>query len=351
MSGLVRAYLPGRRDVATRVLDVGSLNVNGSYRPLFSDPAWSYVGLDVVPGCGVDTVVRDPYRWAELASEDFDVVVSGQALEHIAYPWRTTQEIARVLRPGGLVFVIAPGAGPEHRHPIDCWRFLPDGLRALAAWAGLAVLEVRAHTEPTGYADGSDQWCDTVMVAAKGAGRFGEEFERRRATWSDVVDHLPRLYSEASRARGSRVIELGVRTGNSTAAFLAAAEAVGGHVWSVDRHWPSVPEWWSRSTRWTCVVGDDLEVADRLPSDVDVIFLDTSHEYDVTRRELSAYLPKVRPGGVMLCHDTDVEQPEEVHGGPAFPVRRAIDEVVAAEHLHCEYVPGCFGLGVIRVPA
>jgi SAM-dependent methyltransferase len=342
-------YLQGRRGIATSVLDVGSLDVNGSYRPIFADRAWSYIGLDVTPGPGVDLVVADPYRWTELSDDSLDVVVSGQALEHIAYPWRTIEEITRVLRPGGLAFVIAPGAGPEHRHPIDCWRFLPDGLRALASWAGLAVLEVGA-SQLTGFSDGSAPWCDTSMVAAKGPKGFGEEYERRRRTWSDIVDHLPRLYSEVSRRPGARVLELGVRTGNSTAALLAGAEAVAGHVWSVDRELPSVPDWWWSSPRWTYVFGDDVELARHLPNDVDVVVLDTSHEYEATRQELAVYLPKVRPGGVVLCHDTEVDQPDGILGGPPFPVRRAIDEVVAARNFRCEYVPGCFGLGVIHVP-
>jgi SAM-dependent methyltransferase len=350
MSRLVASYLHGRGGIGTDVLDVGSLDVNGTYRPFFTDPAWSYTGLDVVPGPGVDTVVADPYQWTEFSDDSFDVVVSGQALEHIEHPWRTMEEIARVVRPGGVVIVIVPSAGPEHRHPIDCWRFLPDGLRALATWAGLAALEVD-RSEPAGFDDGSDQWCDTILVAAKGLGRFGEEFGRRRAEWSDIVDHLPRLYSAASRRPGGRVIELGIRTGNSTAALLAGAAAVGGHVWSVDREPPTVPDWWSSSPTWTCVLGDDVAVADQLPDDVDVVFLDTSHEYKATLRELSAYLPKVRSGGVLLCHDTEVEHPEGVPEGPPFPVRRAIEDVVAGTQLHCEYVAGCYGLGVIHVAA
>ena len=29
----------------------------------------------------------------------------------------------------------APSRGPEHRYPNDCWRFYPDGYRALAKYA------------------------------------------------------------------------------------------------------------------------------------------------------------------------------------------------------------------------
>ena len=46
------------------VLDVGSFDVNGTYRDLIPD-AWSYVGLDIRPGPNVDVVVADPYNWAE----------------------------------------------------------------------------------------------------------------------------------------------------------------------------------------------------------------------------------------------------------------------------------------------
>ncbi|HEY1278275.1 MAG TPA: hypothetical protein VGF22_01290, partial [Acidimicrobiales bacterium] len=81
MSRLVASYLHGRGGIGTDVLDVGSLDVNGTYRPFFTDPAWSYTGLDVVPGPGVDTVVADPYQWTEFSDDSFDVVVSGQALE------------------------------------------------------------------------------------------------------------------------------------------------------------------------------------------------------------------------------------------------------------------------------
>ena len=38
----------------TRVLEVGSLDINGSVRPIFTD--CEYVGLDLGPGPGVDVI-------------------------------------------------------------------------------------------------------------------------------------------------------------------------------------------------------------------------------------------------------------------------------------------------------
>jgi len=147
------------------ILDIGSMDVNGSYRSLFSRRSWRYVGADIQSGANVDIVLGDHYRWRQIRSDSYDVVVSGQAFEHIPFFWLTMQEIARVLKPGGLCCIVAPSEGPEHRYPQDCWRFLPDGMRALADFAGLDVLECSHQTEATGL-DG-DEWKDCKLVCRK----------------------------------------------------------------------------------------------------------------------------------------------------------------------------------------
>ncbi len=175
------------------------------------------------------------------------------------------------------------------------------------------------------------------------------DYETRLHEWSDIVDHLPRLRDEASG--GKLIIELGVRSGNSTAAFLAAINMDGGHLWSVDIHQPHVPAEWFALDYWSVLVGDDLEIAHLLPPVVDVLFIDTSHAYHQTKAELLAYVGKVKPGGVVLLHDTELERPEAGDAGdPPFPVRQAVDEFCALHDLTPEYVPGCNGLGVIRIP-
>ena len=93
------------------------------------------------PGENVDLVLADGYDWKEIADNSFDVVLCSQVMEHARYPWRLAQEIARVLRPRGLALLVAPSAGHVHRYPEDCFRYFPDGLPALAATAGLSVIE------------------------------------------------------------------------------------------------------------------------------------------------------------------------------------------------------------------
>ena len=160
-------YLSRREDTELRILDLGSMEIGGSYRSIFDEEKWEYTGMDLLPGKNVDIVLSDPYNWLEIESNSIDVFISGQTFEHIEYFWRTMLEIARVLKPGALCCIIAPSSGPEHKYPVDCWRFYPDGFKALARYAKLEVSEISTQWEPKGYSDGSDSWADTMLVASK----------------------------------------------------------------------------------------------------------------------------------------------------------------------------------------
>lgn len=164
------------KDTKVRILDVGSLGVNGTYRDIFSDTdRFIYTGLDVNPGPNVDYVPNNPYEWTELDDESFDVIISGQAFEHIEFPWLIIREMGRKLRRNGLICIVAPSRGPEHKYPVDCWRNYPDGFRALAKWADLTVLDAKTFWGRSGFSDGSDQWGDTYCILCKGEGDISHE--------------------------------------------------------------------------------------------------------------------------------------------------------------------------------
>lgn len=182
------------------------------------------------------------------------------------------------------------------------------------------------------------------------------EYAQRRQVWSDIVDHLPTLHDTVLNYPKAVVLELGTRWGTSTSAFLAAAERVDGHVWSVDIADPVVPGWWAETGRWTVTVGDDLNpaVAAAQPAEVDVLFIDTSHTYDQTLAELRLYVPRVRPGGTVLMHDTELDGPDRSFIRPGgtdvqFPVARALDAYCAETGLEWVNNTGCYGLGVIKI--
>lgn len=163
MERFVEVYLGAHRGVPLRVLDVGSQLVVAdqvTYRSLFDDPQWEYVGLDVSAGHNVDVAVQQPYRWDEIEPDSFDIVISGQALEHIPYFWLTFFEIGRVMKPGAITMLIAPSSGFEHRYPVDCWRFYRDGMEAMAAYIGFDVVD--------SFTDwGRPDWADSMLVMRK----------------------------------------------------------------------------------------------------------------------------------------------------------------------------------------
>ena len=72
----------------------------------------------------------------------FDVVICEQVLEHVADPWRATQTLAALCRPGGSVVVSTPFMLRVHPSPVDHWRFTPSGLTELLRSAGLDVATV-----------------------------------------------------------------------------------------------------------------------------------------------------------------------------------------------------------------
>jgi SAM-dependent methyltransferase len=160
VSRLVDSYLSNAQ--AINVLDIGSYDVNGSYKQFFSKPGWKYTGVDLAAGPNVDVVLTSPYRFP-IKSYSIDVIVSGQAFEHIEYFWLSWLEMARMVRPGGLIFLLAPSRGYEHRHPQDCWRFYPDSYKALANYANMELLEVKTDWTPHPDPD-SAPWGDTVGV-------------------------------------------------------------------------------------------------------------------------------------------------------------------------------------------
>ena len=161
-------YLGCKRNNQLLILDLGSLDVNGSYREYFDVSPWTYRGLDATSGKNVDILLKNPYKWTEIRSRSADVLISGQAFEHIEFFWITMLEIERVLKPGGLCCIIAPSGGFEHRYPVDCWRFYPDGFAALTRFARLDVLEVSTQWQPDPrYTDDSNAWHDTMLVCKK----------------------------------------------------------------------------------------------------------------------------------------------------------------------------------------
>ena len=152
---------------SAKILDIGSKSYQGhkDYGTVFRASNIQYVGLDVEPGQNVDIVPGDLFRWSEISNREFDFCISGQVFEHNPLFWITFAEIGRILKPGGMAFVIAPGRGPVHRFPLDCWRFYPDAWSALCGYIGLELVETLFEEYAFGHVIGGAQWCDSCVAA------------------------------------------------------------------------------------------------------------------------------------------------------------------------------------------
>lgn len=74
------------------------------------------------------------------------------------------------------------------------------------------------------------------------------------------------------------------------------------------------------------VSADSAEAAKSFPdASLDFVFIDANHEDDAVRRDISAWLPKVKPGGILAGHD----------------INRS-----SVYHPVCELVPGWRSVGV-----
>jgi SAM-dependent methyltransferase len=126
----------------SKVLEIGPDGAPSTYRRCVKVELEVWDTLDMtVELTGEDHLTyhaTHPYEFP-VPDDSYDVVLSGQVLEHVPKIWRWMPELARVTRPGGTVITIAPVTWPYHEAPQDCWRAYPDGLRALYDDAGLDV--------------------------------------------------------------------------------------------------------------------------------------------------------------------------------------------------------------------
>ena len=121
------------------LLDVGG--GPGYFRRAFEDAGASYVALDAdvgeLSGAGdidartvIGSGMQLPFR-----DRSVDVCYSSNVLEHVVDPWEMADEMVRVTRPGGLVFIsYTTWFGPWGGHETSPWHYL-GGRRARRRYA------------------------------------------------------------------------------------------------------------------------------------------------------------------------------------------------------------------------
>jgi SAM-dependent methyltransferase len=116
------------------ILDVGGGNPFtkwlANYKDLFEHA--DYKTMDYDASTGAD-IVGDIHN-IPLPTGSIDAVICHSVLEHVHNPTKAMEEIYRVLKPGGKVFLHVPSIYPYHArkgHYGDYWRFFDDTLLLL----------------------------------------------------------------------------------------------------------------------------------------------------------------------------------------------------------------------------
>jgi SAM-dependent methyltransferase len=157
------------------------------------------LGLDVFQG---DLLA------AGLPADAFDLVYMGDVLEHVPDCRATLAEVARVLRPGGWLYLRGPitthslarslalgAAGTMGRPlilrepPYHLWEFTPRSLRRLFEAVGLEVKEERQSKIPPGSFHGRKTLAQRVAMAA--------------------IDAVNAPLTRVLNARGDRIVMVG----------------------------------------------------------------------------------------------------------------------------------------------
>lgn len=116
------------------VLDCGSGRKDARFEHVVQMEIRPYPYVDVL-------AVNQRLPFADGA---FDAVFSLDVLEHVTDPFASAEEIARVLRPGGVLYVDVPFLQVEHGHPHHYFNATRMGLRQLFE----GRLELEAHHVP-----------------------------------------------------------------------------------------------------------------------------------------------------------------------------------------------------------
>lgn len=100
------------------------------------------VNVDIFPYREVDVVANA--EQLPFATGSVDGIVCESLLEHVPHPEKIVEEMYRVLKPGGAVYIVIPFVYPFHASPNDFYRWSVTGLRELLKAGDIEAIGTRA---------------------------------------------------------------------------------------------------------------------------------------------------------------------------------------------------------------
>jgi hypothetical protein len=181
-----------------RILDVGGRGATSAgFRYHFGKA--KYVAFDIHKGANVD-IVGDAHRLSSYFKEEqkFDLIFSTAVFEHLQMPWVVAQEIQKLLKVGGHVFVETHFSFSSHERPCHFFQFSDLGLRVLfSAALGFELIDSGMSNPIRGYFSGqadkylryrpvNELYCHSEILCRKI--RDVVEFDWRKSNSDDIAD-------------------------------------------------------------------------------------------------------------------------------------------------------------------
>jgi SAM-dependent methyltransferase len=137
-----------------RILDIGAGSWVWIKERLSQKPGCKVVSFDKFSTPNID-VVGDLYELQKyFASNEFDVVVCTEVIEHVPRPQDAINKIAEVLKPGGLLLLSCPFDKDLHGEDYgDFWRITRQGWQELLKqnFIDIVITYVGPELKPKGY--------------------------------------------------------------------------------------------------------------------------------------------------------------------------------------------------------
>ena len=354
-------YLP---EISGPILEVGSKDYGNtaSFRDAYFGN--EYIGVDLSSGKNVDRVIDLTAGIGDLPHSHFALVICCSVLEHVRRPRDMAENLTRLLRPGGAIYVAVPWVWRYHPYPDDYFRFSWRGVAELfprIAWSNRLYStnvpdefieipndgsgvdnQLAKYTEKRKYLPylqvhmlgiraGESGEARTVEVPhAPGVSAIdaaGEQYLRwyydtnvwKRLNYRGVrilknVMDLWNYQEIIHERRVEWVIETGTRHGGSALYFadLLTARKAAGLVISVDVDHDSLQIPRDGIPGLRLLMGDSAspaiieQIRSLLPAQRGPVFviLDSDHRMDHVVRELNAYVPLMQPGDYLIVEDT-----------------------------------------------